>query len=165
MLIRGRHDGAGLANGDFKEVAQVDPVANRVVFSDGCELPPDFAAWTYGHAITSYRSQGSTSEESILVLGEVAARALARRQFYVGSTRYRGAHAIYVADKEAILGRLTRPDAGRELATEFLQRHHISERLIPRALRNRSPRQQAAWLAAQNQQRQYQQRHGERRTV
>jgi len=90
---------------------------------------------------------------------------LARRQFYVGNTRYRGAHAIYLADKAAILGRLTRPDTGRELATEFLQRHHIAERLVPRALRNRSPRQQAAWLAAQNQQRQHQQRQGEQRTV
>ncbi len=165
LLIRGRDDDAGFTNGDIKEVAHVDPAGDVIRFTDGQELPRNFAAWTYGHAITSYRSQGSTSEESILVLGEVAARALARRQFYVGSTRYRGAHAIYVADKEAILGRLTRPDAGRELATEFLQRHHISERLIPRALRNRSPRQQAAWLAAQNQQRQYQQRHGERRTV
>ncbi len=165
LLIRGRDDDAGFTNGDLKEVAHVDPAADLIRFTDGQELPRDFAAWTYGHAITSYRSQGSTSEESILVLGEVAARALARRQFYVGNTRYRGAHAIYVADKEAILGRLTRPDAGRELATEFLQRHHISERLIPRALRHRSPRQQAAWLAAQNQQRQYQQRHGEQRTV
>ena len=165
LLIRGRDDDAGFTNGDIKEVAHVDPAGDVIRFADGKELPRDFAAWTYGHAITSYRSQGSTSEESILVLGEVAARALARRQFYVGNTRYRGAHAIYVADKEAIIGRLTRPDAGRELATEFLQRHHISERLIPRALRNRSPRQQAAWLAAQNQQRQYQQRHGEQRTV
>lgn len=165
LLIRGRDDDAGFTNGDLKEVAHVDPTADVIRFTDGQELPRNFAAWTYGHAITSYRSQGSTSEESILVLGEVAARALARRQFYVGNTRYRGAHAIYVADKEAIIGRLTRPDVGRELATEFLQRHHISERLIPRALRNRSARQQAAWLAAQNQQRQYQQRHGQQRTV
>jgi conjugative relaxase-like TrwC/TraI family protein len=165
LLIRGRDDDAGFTNGDLKEVAHVDPAADVIRFTDGRELPRDFAAWTYGHAITSYRSQGSTSEESILVLGEVAARALARRQFYVGNTRYRGAHAIYVADKAAILGRLSRPDAGRELATEFLQRHRIVERLVPRALRNRSPRQQAAWLAAQNQQRQYQQRQGEQRTV
>jgi len=31
------------------------------------------------------------------VLGEVAERALMRRQFYVGNTRYRGAHRIYVS--------------------------------------------------------------------
>jgi conjugative relaxase-like TrwC/TraI family protein len=125
LLIRGREDDAGFANGDFKEVAHVDPTADRIVFTDGRELPRSFAAWTYGHALTSYRSQGSTSEESLLVLGDVATRALARRQFYVGNTRYRGAHAIYLSNKEEILRRLARPDPGRELATEFMQRHGL----------------------------------------
>jgi conjugative relaxase-like TrwC/TraI family protein len=95
LLILGREDTAGLANGDFREVASVDPAENRIVLTDGAELPRDFAAWTYGHALTSYRAQGSTAEESILVLGAVAERALSRRQFYVGNTRYRGAHAIF----------------------------------------------------------------------
>lgn len=150
LLIRGRNDDAGFANGDFKEVAHVDPVANKVVLTDGRELPPDFAAWTYGHALTSYRSQGSTSEESLLVLGEVAAHALARRQFYVGNTRFRGAHAIYVSHKEEILSRLAQPDAGRELATEFMQRHRIveSEKLVPRPLRRLSPQIRAAVVSA-----------------
>jgi len=137
LLIRSREDDAGFANGDFKEVARVDPESNRIVFSDGKELPPHFAAWTYGHALTSYRSQGSTSEESLLVLGEVAMRSLARRQFYVGNTRYRGAHAIYLSNKAEILRRLARPDPGRELATEFMARHRLvhDERLAPHARR------------------------------
>ena len=150
LLIRGRNDDAGLSNGDFKEVASVDPTANRVVLTDGHELPPDFAAWTYGHALTSYRSQGSTSEESLLVLGEVASRSLARRQFYVANTRYRGAHAIYVSSKDAILQRLAQPDAGRELATEFLDRHGIveNERLVPRPLQKLSKHLRTAWRVA-----------------
>jgi conjugative relaxase-like TrwC/TraI family protein len=127
ILIRGRDDGHAFANGDFKEVASVDPVANRIVFTDGKELPSDFAAWTYGHALTTYRSQGSTSEESLLVLGEMAAAALARRQFYVGNTRYRGAHAIYVSDKQKILHRIAQPDPGRELASEFMLRHRMDQ--------------------------------------
>jgi conjugative relaxase-like TrwC/TraI family protein len=137
LLIRGREEIEGFANGDFKEVALVDPKANLVVLTDGHVLPPDFAAWTYGHALTSYRSQGSTSEESLLVLGEVAARSLARRQFYVGSTRYRGAHTIYVSNKDDILYRIIRPDAGRELATEFMERQRIllQERQVPRSVR------------------------------
>lgn len=149
LLIRGRNDDAGFANGDFKEVAQVDAAANKIMFTDGRELPPDFAAWTYGHALTSYRSQGSTSEESLLVLGEVATRALARRQFYVGNTRFRGAHAIYLSHKDEILRRLAQPEAGRELATEFMERHRLVERahLVPRPVRNLSPQIQAAWLA------------------
>jgi conjugative relaxase-like TrwC/TraI family protein len=149
LLIRGRDDDQDFTNGDFKEVAQVDPTANRIVLTDGHELSPDFAAWTYGHALTSYRSQGSTSEESLLVLGGVAARSLVRRQFYVGSTRYRGAHAIYVSNKAEILDRITRPDAGRELATEFVKGHRIvmGERLVPRPVRRLRPLLQAAWFA------------------
>lgn len=167
LLIRGRDDDAGFANGDFKEVAQVDPVANRIVFRDGRELPPGFAAWTYGHAITSYRSQGSTSEESLLVLGEVAARALARRQFYVGNTRFRGAHAIYVANKDEILARLNRIDDGRELATEFMQRHRMAERerFVPRVIRDMRPEVRVAWLAATAKQQRTRQQRAERRSV
>ncbi len=167
LLIRGRNDDAGFANGDFKEVAHVDPVANRIVFTDGRELPPGFAAWTYGHAITSYRSQGSTSEESLLVLGEVAARALARRQFYVGNTRFRGAHAIYVANKDEILARLNRTDDGRELATEFMQRHRMTERerFVPRVIRDMRPEVRVAWLAATTKQQRTRQQRAERRSV
>jgi len=167
LLIRGRNDDAGFANGDFKEVAHVDPAANRVVFTDGRELPPGFAAWTYGHAITSYRSQGSTSEESLLVLGEVASRALARRQFYVGNTRFRGAHAIYVANKKEILARLNHTDDRRELATEFLQRHRMVERLhlVPRALQHLNPHVQWACFASAAEQMRVQQRYGERHSV
>lgn len=164
LLIRGRNDDEGFANGDFKEVALVEPATNRIMLTDGHALPPDFAAWTYGHALTSYRSQGSTSEESLLVLGEVAARALVRRQFYVSNTRYRGAHAIYVSNKEDILGRLDRPDAGRELATEFMERHRITERehLVPRPVRGLRARMQAAWLGAAEKLRRAQETRGER---
>jgi conjugative relaxase-like TrwC/TraI family protein len=150
LLIRGRNDDAGFANGDFKEVASVEVAANKVVFTDGRELPPDFDAWTYGHALTSYRSQGSTSEESLLVLGEVAARALARRQFYVGNTRFRGAHAIYVSQKEKILRRLVQSETNRELATDFMERRSLveNEHLVPRPLRGLRSHLRNAWLAA-----------------
>ncbi len=147
LLILGREDAAGLANGDFREVARVEPAENRIVLTDGAELPHDFAAWTYGHALTSYRAQGSTAEESILVLGAVAERSLSRRQFYVGNTRYRGAHAIYLSRKASILARLSQPDPGRELATEFMARHRIAEREVQtqRADRRLRARLHAAW--------------------
>ncbi len=166
LLIRGRDDDAGFANGDFKDVAHVDPAANKIVFTDGRELPPDFSAWTYGHAMTSYRSQGSTSEESLLVLGEVATRALARRQFYVGNTRFRGAHAIYVSQKEEILRRLAQPDDGRELATEFMERHRLSESetLVPRPVRGLRSQLRNAWLAVAEKLRRGESR-GERHTL
>jgi ATP-dependent exoDNAse (exonuclease V) alpha subunit len=119
------------------------------VFSDGRELPPDFAAWTYGHAITAYRSQGTTSEESLVVLGEVAARSISRRQFYVANTRYRGAHTIYVSQKEEILRRLAESEKGRELATEFIEQNRIveNERHVPRPIRKLSSHLRTAWLA------------------
>lgn len=126
VLIRGRDDTEGFANGDLKTVASVDAATNEVTFTDGHRLPADFRAWTYGHAVTAYRAQGSTAEASLLVLGEVSARALVRRQFYVGNTRFRGAHRIYVSDREAILARLARDDPGRELATEFVARQRLT---------------------------------------
>jgi len=167
LLIRGREDTEGFVNGEFKDVAHVDPATNRIVLTDGHELPPDFAAWTYGHALTSYRSQGSTSEESLVVLGEVAAQALARRQFYVGSTRYRGAHAIYVSNREAILSRICRPDRGRELAGEFMARHRIvmNERLVPRPVRGLRTWMRTAWLGAADRLQQVRQVRGEHMEV
>ena len=69
---------------------------------------------------------GSTAEESLLVLGEVAARSLARRQFYVANTRYRGAHRIYVSSKQQILARL------QEL--QHRRRHRHPNDLHPRRL-------------------------------
>ena len=148
LLIRGREDEQGFANGDFKDVAKVDPVANRIFLTDGKELPPEFRAWTYGHALTSYRSQGSTAEESLLVLGEVAERALMRRQFYVGNTRYRGSHQIFVSHRDAILARVGRADPGRELATEFIRRHRLvpAERITTQHLHRMRTRLRQAWL-------------------
>ena len=98
------------------------------------------------------------------MLGEVALRALARRQFYVGSTRYRGAHAIYVSNKEEILERLARPDIGRELATEFMERHRFefNERIVPRPVRGLHSSIQAAWLGTAQQRQRNQEVHGER---
>jgi ATP-dependent exoDNAse (exonuclease V) alpha subunit len=155
LLIRSRHDAAGFKNGDFLDVAEVDPAENRIVFTDGRELPLDFSAWTYGYAVTSYRSQGTTSEESLLVLGEVASRALGRREFYVGNTRYRGAHAIYVSRKDDILPRLAQPDVGRELAGEFIERQEIAEHERPelRQVRRQDARRRATWLLAAEMQR------------
>jgi conjugative relaxase-like TrwC/TraI family protein len=147
LLVRGRDDIAGFENGEFKDVAHVDPTTNRVMLTDGRELPADFRAWTYGHALTSYRAQGSTAEESLLVLGEVAERALMRRQFYVGNTRFRGTHRIYVSHREAILNRLAVGDPGRELATEFVERQNIvlAEKIAVRPLRGVRQRARQVW--------------------
>lgn len=123
LLIRGRDDTANLTNGDLREVTAVDSATNEVELDNGKFLPREFTAWTYGHAVTSYRAQGSTSEESILVLDSTAAQKLSQRELYVGNTRYRGAHAIYVTNTEKLYQRLAwREAAGRELASEFVQR-------------------------------------------
>lgn len=163
LLIRGREDTQEFANGDFKDVAHVDPTTNTIVLSDGHALPADFKAWTYGHALTSYRAQGSTAEESLIVLGEVAERALMRRQFYVGNTRYRGAHRIYVSHREAILDRLSRADPGRELATEFVARHRLvaDERQTVRATQRMGERMWQ-WLGMVRHWQQMQETRGER---
>jgi ATP-dependent exoDNAse (exonuclease V) alpha subunit len=158
LLIRGRDPKRQFSNGDFKDVASVDPATNTVILTDGTPLPADFKAWSYGHALTSYRSQGSTAEESLLVLGEVAERALMRRQFYVGNTRYRGAHRIYVTHRETILTRLRNPDPGRELATEFMEQHglKIGEAVTRHRLHRVTAKLRRAWLAMEQRWRQSQ---------
>lgn len=148
LLIRGRSDDGRFANGDFKYVAAVDRASGEVLLSDGEPLPVNFHAWTYGHALTSYRSQGATAEESLLVLGEVAERALKRRQFYVGNTRFKGRHHIYVSHRDAILTRLALPDPGRELATEFVRRLTPAEEIGIRAFQRFGPRALQFWRAS-----------------
>ncbi len=147
LLIRGREDDQRFANGDLVEVAAVNPQQNEIRLADGRTLPPGFRAWTYGHAFTSYRAQGSTAEESLIVLGEVAERALLARQFYVGNTRYRGSHRIYVSHREPILNRLALGDPGRELATEFVRRQNVTqaEEIAMRPLRRMGERVRRMW--------------------
>ncbi len=153
LLIRGRDDEQGFENGDFKNVARVDPATNQIFLTDGHVLPPEFKAWTYAHALTSYRAQGSTAEESLIVLGEVAERALMQRQFYVGNTRYRGRHRIYVSHREAILNRLALGDPGRELATEFVQRQQLvlAEEIGMRPFRRMGERARNIWRSVATQ--------------
>ena len=93
------------------------------------------------------RAFGGRQIEIEVAHGEVAVTALARRQFYVGNTRYRGAHAIYLSDKDKILRRLATPDPGRELATEFTARHGIvfGERHVPRPVCSMNSKVRAAW--------------------
>lgn len=147
LLIRGREDEQGFENGDLVDVAAVDPERNEILLRDGRTLPAGFRAWTYGHAFTSYRAQGSTAEESLIVLGEVAERALLARQFYVGNTRYRGSHRIYVSHREPILKRLALADPGRELATEFVRRQNITlaEEIAIRPLQRMGARARRMW--------------------
>jgi len=124
ILLRAR--GEGFTNGEIAEVVRVDAQRNEVQLADGRRLPPEFQTWTYAHALTSYRAQGTTVEESILVLGHQSAETLRQRQFYVGNTRYRTRHHLYVASREAVVKRLKTLDNGRELATEFLERRRLT---------------------------------------
>ena len=96
----------------------------------------------------------------------MAAQALARRQFYVGNTRFRGAHAIYLSNKEEILSRIALPDTGRELATEFMERQGLAENqhLVPRPVRGLGVHLRNAWLAAADKLRRTE-THGERQKL
>jgi conjugative relaxase-like TrwC/TraI family protein len=152
VLIRGNDPRLGFRNGDVHEVGSVDPTSGAVRFTNGTLLPDSFKAWTYGHAVTSYRAQGSTSEEAILVLGEVAERALIRRQFYVGNTRHQGRHRIFATNPDQILNRLALVD-DRELATEFVERRQMVQResLALRPFRYLGERARFVWYAVQEQ--------------
>ncbi|MDX2187165.1 MAG: MobF family relaxase [Opitutaceae bacterium] len=151
VLIRGKNE-TDFANGDLRRVNLVDVENDKVVLDNGKELPPSFHSWTYGHAVTAYRSQGVTAERSLLVLGDLAAQSLERRQFYVGNTRFRGSHEILLTNKMAVLTRAHQANSHRELATEFVERRQINEveRIVPRPVRRWSRTLQRAWLAIAN---------------
>ena len=68
------------------------------------------------------------------MLGSTAAQKLSHRELYVGNTRYRGAHAIYVTNTEELYQRLAWRDNRRELASEFVQRQRWA---IQQDIRNR----------------------------
>jgi ATP-dependent exoDNAse (exonuclease V) alpha subunit len=89
-------------------------------------LPNELKTWTYAHALTSYRAQGMTVDESIFVLGHQSAATLGQRQFYVGNTRYRERHHLYVASHETVVRRLKHLQDDRELATEFMERKDLT---------------------------------------
>ena len=74
----------------------------------------------------------------------------------------RNCRTIYVSNKDEIMRRLAQPEAGWELATEFMQRHRLGERqqLVPRPLRHLSPQIRAAVVSAAVRQ-QYGITHGE----
>jgi ATP-dependent exoDNAse (exonuclease V) alpha subunit len=124
ILIRAR--GGDFKNGEVAEVARVDVTQNEILLADGRRLPNELKTWTYAHALTSYRAQGMTVDESILVLGHQSAETLGQRQFYVGNTRYRERHHLYVASHETVVRRLKHLQDDRELATEFMERQNLT---------------------------------------
>jgi RNase P/RNase MRP subunit p29 len=124
ILIRAR--GGDFKNGEVAEVARVNVAQNEVFLADGRRLPNELKTWTYAHALTSYRAQGMTVDESILVLGHQSAETLGQRQFYVGNTRYRERHHLYVASHATVVRRLRTLQNDRELATEFLERQNLT---------------------------------------
>jgi len=148
ILIRSKDEDGGFNNGDVCSVSQVDADRDEVLLSNGRRLEKNFHAWTYAHAVTSYRSQGSTAEESIVVLGEVAERAITQREFYVGNTRFRGRHKIYVAHRDEIMSRIASRANARELSGEFIERRHISlaEEVALRPLSRLGRRARSLWL-------------------
>jgi len=124
ILIRAR--GGDFKNGEVAEVARVHVTQNEILLADGRRLPNELKTWTYAHALTSYRAQGMTVDESILVLGHQSAETLGQRQFYVGNTRYRERHHLYVASHETVVRRLKHLQDDRELATEFMERQNLT---------------------------------------
>jgi len=136
VMFRANSKELGYSNG---EVAKVSSVENgRVILSNGRELPTSFKGISYGHAVTSHKSQGASVEAAMLVMGHKSTSIANARQFYVSNTRHKQRHQLFVADKVMLGSRLAKGSRERELAREYLKRTgFLSSPALPTAKRLR----------------------------
>lgn len=120
VMFRANSKELGYNNGEVTRVAAVEN--GRVLLENGKELPTGFKSVSYGHAVTSYKSQGASVESAMLVMGHKSTSIANARQFYVSNTRHKQRHELFVADKTMLASRLARGSRERELAREYLQR-------------------------------------------
>lgn len=111
-------------NGDLLKVKELQGGNLLVENKEGKDvvIPAGEKRISYGHAVTSHRSQGQSRENTISVMGEKSIQVTSPKQYYVTNTRYKSSHKIFVRDKEKLrvnLARRSQPvKLGRELKTK-----------------------------------------------
>jgi conjugative relaxase-like TrwC/TraI family protein len=134
ILIRANHKELGKNNGDVVKVERIED--GKIILEGGKELPPEFKNISYGHAVTSHKSQGASVSESILVMGQKSTQLANAKQFYVSNTRHKDRHQVFVSDKVELARKLYQGSRERELAREYLSRSRIGS--IDRKTREKS---------------------------
>lgn len=120
VMFRANSKELGYNNGDVAKVAAIE--GGRVMLENGKELPAGFKSVSYGHAVTSHKSQGASVDSAMLVMGHKSTGIANARQFYVSNTRHKQRHQLFIADKGILASRLAQGSRERELAREYLKR-------------------------------------------
>lgn len=122
ILLRGNCPALGLNNGETILVERVDAETKSLWLKGNKQLLADFQQFSYGHAVTSHKSQGASVSESFLLMGNKSSQIANARQWYVSNTRYKERHQIFVVNKEQLAQTLAKGTKERELAWEYFNR-------------------------------------------
>jgi len=122
LLFRSNHKGSRKNNGETAYVADLSQETGQITLDNGKTIEPEFFNLSHGHAVTSHKSQGSSVDSSIVVMGHGASVIADPQQWYVSNTRFKTDHTIFLANREQLERSLERNDQRRELAREFLKR-------------------------------------------
>ena len=102
-------------NGEIVTVSIVDE-KGRIRLEDGRELPPNFAQFAYGYAVTAHQSQGK-SVDSVIISGD----GMQKELFYVAASRGRESVQVITSDKELLRDSVGRSTARRS-ASELVRK-------------------------------------------
>jgi hypothetical protein len=121
-------EGARLHNGELVTVARVEPTGALVVTDErGATktLAPSQRLFVRGYAVTSYGSQGKTTD-TVIVADAGNRAATNRQQWYVSISRGRKRVVVLTPDKTALRENIQRSSA-RELALEETPERKLAE--------------------------------------
>jgi len=140
VMLRANIDNVGL-NGEIMEVLKISREGEVLLKnSKGAEieLPAGENRITHGHAVTSHRSQGLSTDHTISVMGARSTNVVNPRQFLVSNTRYKKSHRLFVYDKERLRNGLMRKAEPTKLGREVIPRKiaYSKQWNTQRALRN-----------------------------
>ena len=116
VLIRRNHHEAGLINGKVFTVNKINEDGS-IETREGKNIPADYRHFCHGYVVTSYKSQGRTSENVI-----IAAETLDAKAAYVACSRGRQSANIFTPDKDNLFDNLGMP-SDRLAATDVINKH------------------------------------------
>jgi conjugative relaxase-like TrwC/TraI family protein len=104
LLLQANH-GRDFINGERVQVREIQN--DRIVLTDGRQLPAGFNTFTHGYAVTSHSSQSKTVDEVLLVASSKSFAAVNREQFYVSISRGRERVHVFTDDAGLLARRVT----------------------------------------------------------
>lgn len=145
LLLQTNDRPAGYHNGDLVSVTGFNDDA--ILLNDGRTITKDYTQYTFGWAVTSYASQGLTSDQVAISYDQNSFGAIDRRGFYVACSRARETLQIFTDDKAFVRDCLRKHTGERTTASELVA--STSPALTQRMCRKRQQQLLAAVVAKQ----------------